>query len=87
MPNYIQLGRPICTHLPDRSPPAIWPSETMVGGEVLRGRTGGAVTLAVGMSFILTDAAVWFVNRRIHGLLKYWYHFAIMFEAVHSHDD
>src|SRR5262249_51936377 len=30
--------------------------EQMVGGEALRGRTGGAVTLAVGMSFILSDA-------------------------------
>ena len=31
----------------------------MVGNESLRGRTGGAVTLAVGMSFILSDALDW----------------------------
>jgi carbon starvation protein len=55
--------------------------EKMVGGETLRGRTGGAVTLAVGMSFILTDAFAW-TGLDINGVLKYWYHFAIMFEAL-----
>jgi carbon starvation protein len=46
-------------------------------GESLHGRTGGAVTLAIGMARILT--------RAIPGadfLIKYWYHFAIMFEAL-----
>ena len=55
----------------------------MVGDESLRGRTGGAVTLAVGMSFILSDAAR--LGQRpaaVAGLMKYWYHFAIMFEAL-----
>jgi carbon starvation protein len=57
--------------------------EEMVGGESLRGRTGGAVTLAVGMSFILTDALRWAIDpQTIAGLMKYWYHFAIMFEAL-----
>jgi carbon starvation protein len=45
--------------------------------ESLRGRTGGAVTLAVGMADIFSKAlggAEW--------LWKYWYHFAIMFEAL-----
>lgn len=57
--------------------------EQMVGGEALRGRTGGAVTLAVGMSSILTDAARWAVDpEAIAGLMKYWFHFAIMFEAL-----
>jgi len=48
----------------------------MVGEETLQGRTGGAVSLAVGMANIL---------RQIPGLggwMAYWYHFAIMFEAV-----
>jgi len=53
----------------------------MVGGEALRGRTGGAVTLAVGMSFILTDALDW-THLPIEAIMKYWYHFAIMFEAL-----
>ena len=48
----------------------------LVGEESLQGRTGGAVSLAVGMANIL---------RQIPGmghLMAYWYHFAIMFEAV-----
>jgi len=45
--------------------------------ESLHGRTGGAVTLAVGISRIFTAAVPWF-----EGLAKYWYHFAIMFEAL-----
>jgi carbon starvation protein len=64
--------------------------ERMVGGEALRGRTGGAVTLAVGMSFILSDAfhkvmswtGLKLQNVSIDGIMKYWYHFAIMFEAL-----
>jgi carbon starvation protein len=55
--------------------------EQLVGGESLRGRTGGAVTLAVGMAFILTDALSW-TGLDIAGIMKYWYHFAIMFEAL-----
>jgi carbon starvation protein len=56
-------------------------AEGMVGNEALRGRTGGAVTLAVGMAMIFSDA----FNRvglHIEGVMKYWYHFAIMFEAL-----
>ncbi len=45
--------------------------------ESLHGRTGGAVTLAVGMARIFTNAIPGF-----DWLLKYWYHFAIMFEAL-----
>ena len=58
--------------------------ERQVGGESLRGRTGGAVTLAVGMSKILTDAfRIVFGDRlNIDSMIKYWYHFAIMFEAL-----
>jgi carbon starvation protein len=57
--------------------------EQLVGGESLRGRTGGAVTLAVGMSRILTQASASFVDpQHTAFLVKYWYHFAIMFEAL-----
>ncbi|PKN08299.1 MAG: carbon starvation protein A [Deltaproteobacteria bacterium HGW-Deltaproteobacteria-8] len=44
--------------------------------ENIQGRPGGAVSLAVGMAYIFS--AVPFMK----GLMGYWYHFAIMFEAV-----
>lgn len=55
--------------------------EEKVGGESLRGRTGGAVTLAVGMSVVFEDAFRW-LGIAGESMLKYWYHFAIMFEAL-----
>jgi carbon starvation protein len=55
--------------------------EQMVGNEALRGRTGGAVTLAVGMAFVFSDALSW-TGLPLAGVMKYWYHFAIMFEAL-----
>jgi carbon starvation protein len=42
----------------------------------LRGRTGGAVTLALGIAKIFDGVP------GLRGLMKYWYHFAIMFEAL-----
>jgi carbon starvation protein len=45
-------------------------------GVHLQGRPGGAVSLAVGMTYIFTRVP--FMNH----LAAYWYHFAIMFEAV-----
>ncbi|MEI8198321.1 MAG: carbon starvation CstA 5TM domain-containing protein, partial [Phycisphaerae bacterium] len=57
-------------------------------GETLQGRTGGAVTLAVGMSEIFDQAAKNIVGtasqslERLEKLIPYWYHFAIMFEAL-----
>ncbi|MBI3412193.1 MAG: carbon starvation protein A [Planctomycetes bacterium] len=55
--------------------------EEKVGGESLRGRTGGAVTLAVGMSLILTKPLSE-IGLPFDELMKYWFHFAIMFEAL-----
>ncbi|MFA5143555.1 MAG: carbon starvation protein A [Candidatus Omnitrophota bacterium] len=45
-------------------------------GEALSGRAGGAVSLAAGMSLILSSIP------GMKGLMGYWYHFAIMFEAL-----
>jgi carbon starvation protein len=57
--------------------------EAQVGGETLRGRTGGAVTLAVGMAQIMSEATAKVTRAvSIDGLIKYWFHFAIMFEAL-----
>ena len=45
-------------------------------GEKIAGRTGGAVSLAVGMAQIFSAIP------GLKNLMSYWYHFAIMFEAV-----
>jgi carbon starvation protein len=45
-------------------------------GEVVAARTGGGVSLAVGM------ARVFSALPGMNALLAYWYHFAIMFEAL-----
>ncbi|MDB4976897.1 MAG: cstA [Myxococcaceae bacterium] len=45
-------------------------------GERLSGRAGGAVSLAVGMSKIFASLP------GFRTLISYWYHFAIMFEAL-----
>ncbi|HEY0408359.1 MAG TPA: carbon starvation CstA family protein, partial [Pyrinomonadaceae bacterium] len=50
--------------------------EAESGEKNLRGRTGGAVTLALGIAKIF-DAV-----PGLSGWMKYWYHFAIMFEAL-----
>jgi len=47
-----------------------------VGEVTLRGRSGGSVLLAVGMAQIFSG-----IPGMGH-LMKYWYHFAIMFEAL-----
>ena len=45
-------------------------------GENITGRPGGAVSLAVGMAHIFSSIPI------MNHLMDYWYHFAIMFEAV-----
>jgi carbon starvation protein len=45
-------------------------------GENIQGRPGGAVSLAVGMAYIFSSIPF------MKNLMAYWYHFAIMFEAV-----
>lgn len=53
--------------------------------EPLRGRTGGAVTLAVGIAHIFDTAAKSMSQTAgdvFEKLWPYWYHFAVMFEAL-----
>jgi carbon starvation protein len=45
-------------------------------GESVAGRTGGAVSLAVGIAQIFSGLP------GMRGLMDYWYHFAVMFEAL-----
>ena len=59
-------------HLAVRHLPAL---EAQVG-ETLAGRPGGAVSLAVGMAQIFSSLPF------LRGLMSFWYHFAIMFEAM-----
>ncbi len=63
---FAELGMPT-VNLPDL--------EAAVG-ESVQGRTGGAVSLAVGIAQIFSGLP------GMRGLMDYWYHFAIMFEAL-----
>jgi carbon starvation protein len=45
-------------------------------GEKIAGRTGGAVSLGVGMAYVFSSIP------GMKSLMSYWYHFAIMFEAL-----
>ncbi|HKG11950.1 MAG TPA: carbon starvation CstA family protein [Pyrinomonadaceae bacterium] len=60
----------------DLQPREIDRLEAESGEKNLRGRTGGAVTLALGIAKIFDGVP------GLAGLMKYWYHFAIMFEAL-----
>src|ERR671928_1736855 len=60
----------------DLQPKEIDRLEAESGEKNLRGRTGGAVTLALGIAKIFAGIP------GLGGLMKYWYHFAIMFEAL-----
>lgn len=60
----------------------MWEQNTQ---ENLRGRASGAVTLAIGMANIFDQAAGRFFAKSqatLNAIWKYWYHFAIMFEAL-----
>ena len=52
------------------------PALSSAVGEQIAGRTGGAVSLAVGMAQIFSSIP------GLRSLMSYWYHFAIVFEAL-----
>jgi carbon starvation protein len=52
------------------------PALSRTAGEVVAARTGGGVSLAVGMARVFSGLP------GMSTLLAYWYHFAIMFEAL-----
>ena len=56
--------------------PVHLPELALQVGEQIQGRPGGAVSLAVGMAYIFSSVPF------MKGMMAYWYHFAIMFEAV-----
>jgi carbon starvation protein len=70
---YVQMVQAQADHGWDLSPKEL-PELERQTGEKLVGRVGGAVTLAVGMAVIF--------SRFAKGLIGYWYHFVIMFEAL-----
>lgn len=45
-------------------------------GEKIAGRTGGGVSLGVGIAYIFSSV------KWMKHLMSYWYHFVIMFEAL-----
>ena len=60
------------------SPETLQQTANAVGEDSIIGRTGGAPTLAVGMSAIFAQVTA-FLGA---GAQAFWYHFAIMFEAL-----
>jgi carbon starvation protein len=57
-------------------PPVHLPDLEAAVGETVSGRPGGAVSLAVGIAQMFSGLP------GMRGLMDYWYHFAIMFEAL-----
>lgn len=86
--DYPQYREAIAQIAGDERPEHDLPTIERQVGETLQGRTGGAVTLAVGMSEIFDKAAKNILGaasqsvERLEKLIPYWYHFAIMFEAL-----
>ncbi|WOF24378.1 carbon starvation CstA family protein [Microbacterium betulae] len=58
------------------TPDALTTMAELVGEESIVSRTGGAPTLAVGLALIMGQ---WIGGA---GMMSFWYHFAIMFEAL-----
>jgi len=74
--DYFAINTPAAVYSGLGMTPVELPGLSAAIGEQLAGRPGGAVSLAVGMANILASVP------GMRGLLSYWYHFAIMFQAV-----
>ena len=69
------LVNPAGAPLPNLDPSVISQAATDVGEKSIISRTGGAPTLALGMAEVMTVFGG-------SGLKAFWYHFAVMFEAL-----
>ena len=74
--DYFAINTPPATFANLGIPVVNLPQLEAAVGEQVAGRPGGAVSLAVGIAQIFTGLP------GMRGLMDYWYHFAIMFEAL-----
>ncbi len=74
--DYFAINTPPATFAQLGIPVVNLPQLEQAVGETVAGRTGGAVSLAVGIAQIFSGLP------GMRGLMDYWYHFAIMFEAL-----
>jgi carbon starvation protein len=74
--DYFAINTPPAVYQTLNLTPVELPGMEAAVGETVTGRTGGAVSLALGMAHIFSRLP------GMSGLLNYWYHFAIMFEAL-----
>jgi carbon starvation protein len=74
--DYFAINTPPATFANLGMPVVNLPTLEAAVGEQVAGRTGGAVSLAIGIAQIFTGLP------GMRGLMDYWYHFAIMFEAL-----
>jgi carbon starvation protein len=74
--DYFAINTPAAVYQGLGMTPVHLPQLSSEVSETLQGRPGGAVSLAVGMAYIFSSVPF------MKGLMSYWYHFAIMFEAV-----
>lgn len=73
--NSLNLVSPAGVPLPDIDPATVAKAAEDVGEQTIISRTGGAPTLAFGMSEIMSVFGG-------SGMKAFWYHFAVMFEAL-----
>jgi carbon starvation protein len=74
--DYFAINTPSATFANLGIPTVNLPQLEAAVGETVKARPGGAVSLAVGIAQIFSGMP------GMRGLMDYWYHFAIMFEAL-----